>query len=183
MMSRGQAGQDGVVSIRRAVSADAQPLAAVHVRTWQDAYRGLMPQEYLDNLDAGSRREGWERILASTDWPRTGTFVAENDDRIIGFAHVCPARDTDAGDGVGEGTSIYVLASAWGTGAGRALMSAAVDTLRDAAFIEATLWVLDTNARARRFYEIAGWAVDDAERLEQLRGFLVREVRYRRTLA
>jgi hypothetical protein len=62
-------------------------------------------------------------------------------------------------------------------------MSAAVDTLRDAAFIEATLWVLDTNARARRFYEIAGWAVDDAERLEQLRGFLVREVRYRRTLA
>jgi GNAT superfamily N-acetyltransferase len=170
------------VKVRRAERADAQPIAEVHVQTWQDAYRLLMPQDYLDNLDVERRREGWERILAGTDWPRIGAFVAESDDGVIGFAHVCPARDEDAGDAVGEVPSIYVLASAWGTGTGRALMTAAVKTLCDARFSEATLWVLDTNARARRFYEAAGWAVDGAERDEELRGFLVREVRYRRPL-
>lgn len=141
-----------------------------------------MPQDYLDNLDVERRREGWDRILAGTDWPRTGAFVAADDDGIIGFAHVCPSRDEDAGDTVGEVTTVYVLASAWGAGAGRALMTAAVGALRDAGCTEATLWVLDTNARARRFYESEGWTVDGAERLEELRGFPTREVRYRRLL-
>jgi ribosomal protein S18 acetylase RimI-like enzyme len=61
-------------------------------------------------------------------------------------------------------------------------MATAVSTLRDARFREATLWVLETNTRARRFYEAAGWVVDGAERAEELRGFPVREVRYRRPL-
>jgi GNAT superfamily N-acetyltransferase len=170
------------VTVRAAEPGDAESIAVVHVRTWQDAYRGLMPQDYLDNQSVERRREVWERILAEADWPRTGAFVAENSDGVVGFAHVGPARDEDAGGDVGEVNSIYVLARAWGTGAGRALMTAAVSTLRDARFREATLWVLDTNTRARRFYEAAGWVVDGTERAEELRGFPVREVRYRRPL-
>lgn len=173
---------DGRVTVRPAELEDAASIAVVHVRTWQDAYRGLMPQDYLDNQSVERRREVWQRILTETDWPRTGAFVAENGDGVIGFAHVGPARDADASEDVGEVDSIYVLASAWGTGAGRALMTAAVSTLRDARFREATLWVLDTNVRARRFYETAGWAVDGIERTEELGGFPVREVRYRRPL-
>lgn len=180
--ARGPSRHDGSVTVRAAERGDAESIAVVHVRAWQDAYRGLMPQDYLDNQSVERRREGWERILAETDWPRTGAFVAENSDGIIGFAHACPSRDDDASEAVGEVSGVYVLATAWGTGAGRALMTAAVSTLRDARFREATLWVLDTNTRARRFYEAAGWAVDGAELLEESRGFPVREVRYRRPL-
>jgi GNAT superfamily N-acetyltransferase len=170
------------MDIRPAQPTDAAGIAEVHVRSWQDAYRGLLPQDYLDNLDVGRRREGWDRFLATTCWPHTGAFVAEDGDGIIGFTHVGPTRDEGEPRAVGEVTAIYVLDREWGTGAGRALMAAAVATLADAGFAEASLWVLDRNTRARGFYELAGWAVDGAERVEELRGFPLREVRYRRTL-
>jgi GNAT superfamily N-acetyltransferase len=168
--------------IRPAQPTDAAAIAEVHVRSWQDAYRGLLPQDYLDKLDVGRRRAGWDRILAATAWPGTGAFVAECSNGIIGFAHIGPARDEDEPDAVGEMTAIYVLARAWGAGAGRALMAAAVATLADAGFAEASLWVLDGNTRARGFYELAGWAVDGVDRVEERYGFPLREVRYRRTL-
>ncbi len=54
--------------------------------------------------------------------------------------------------------------NAWGTGAGRLLMSAFVERLRESGFEDATLWVLDDNPRARRFYEAAGWTLDGGSR-------------------
>lgn len=90
------------------------------------------------------------------------------------------SRDED-GAGVGEVTAIYLLDSHWGQGAGRELMAAAVEHLGAAGFTEATLWVLESNARARRFYEAAGWRPDGTVKVDESRGFPLREVRYRRT--
>ena len=61
-------------------------------------------------------------------------------------------------------------------------MAAAVDELRVLGFDEAILWVLDGNTRARRFYELAGWQPDGAEKQMVWRGVEVHEVRYRRAL-
>jgi hypothetical protein len=44
---------------------------------------------------------------------------------------------------------------------------------------EATLWVLDTNTRARTFYERKGWAADGATQVDEVWGATVTEVRYR----
>ncbi|MER6578988.1 hypothetical protein [Nonomuraea sp. NPDC001023] len=52
--------------IRKATPADAQAIAEIHVRSWQAAYRGLLPQDHLDGLDPAARRPGWERLLAAT---------------------------------------------------------------------------------------------------------------------
>ena len=158
-------------------------IAIAHVRSWQAAYRGLVPQDYLDNLDAEQRRPVWERILDEAEWPRAGTFVAENDKDIVGFASICPTRDDDAEPAsVGELAAIYLVPEAWGTGLGRELMISGLSALSDAGFGEATLWVLDTNSRARRFYEAAGWHADGAVKQDGRRGFVLNEVRYRRAL-
>lgn len=165
--------------IRAARIEDADGIAAVHVRSWQMAYVGLVPQDYLDTLSVDQRRAAWERILAETAGPRSGTLVAEDDDIVIGFVHLCPTRDADHDSHtVGEIASIYVLAEAWGTGTGRALMAAALDRLTHAGFARATLWVLDTNHRARRFYETGPWQLDGATKRDDLRGFPLSEVRY-----
>ena len=82
----------------------------------------------------------------------------------------------------GELAAIYLLPGAWGKGLGRELMSSALSALSDAGFGEATLWVLDTNSRARRFYEAAGWHADGAVTQDGTRGFVLNEVRYRRPL-
>jgi hypothetical protein len=42
--------------------------------------------------------------------------------------------------------------------------------------------VLETNARARRFYEIAGWMADGGTKVEHRGEVELREIRYRRTL-
>jgi GNAT superfamily N-acetyltransferase len=76
-------------------------------------------------------------------------------------------------------TSIHVLPTAWGTGSGRVLMAAAVDSLRSEGFRAATLWVLRDNERARRVYERAGWSLDGVENDDVVAAVTVTEVRYR----
>lgn len=110
--------------IRRADSGDALAVATVRVRSWQGAYPGLMPRDFLDGMDPSQRREGWERILAATDWPRSAVLLAEGDSGVVGFAGLCPMRDGDADPAaVGEIAAFYVLPEFWGRGVGRALMA------------------------------------------------------------
>jgi GNAT superfamily N-acetyltransferase len=172
------------MEIRRALADDALGVASVHVRSWQAAYRGLLPDMYLDQLDVDARRAAWAGTIAEEDWPRTGTLVAtEANGNVVGFAHVGPARDDDLDPlVVGELASIYVLPQVWGSGVGRRLMLAAVNVLRDAGFGAAILWVLDGNDRAQRFYEIGGWQLDGAAKDIVIAETTLAEVRYRLVL-
>jgi hypothetical protein len=53
------------------------------------------------------------------------------------------------------------------------------DWLRATGFWCATLWALDSNDRARRFYRKAGWVPDGATKVDEREGFSLQEVRYR----
>lgn len=109
--------------------------------------------------------------------------MAEHDfGEIVGFVNHVASRDSEADGSVGEITTIYLLPEHFGEGYGRALMDAATATLREAGFAQATLWVLADNARARRFYELAGWSLDGASKDDELGGMPVTEVRYRHDL-
>ena len=146
----------------------------MHVRAWQTAYRGQLPDDYLDGLRAEERAAGWER-----DRARDPVLVAERDGRVVGFAVVGAAEDPQ---GAGELYAINVDPDHWGTGAGRALLLAGQAELVRLGHGEAVLWVLPGNHRARRFYEAAGWVADGVERSAEVQGVVVPEVRYRRRL-
>jgi GNAT superfamily N-acetyltransferase len=153
------------------------------VRSWQSAYRGLIPQAYLDGLDPAQRRIRWEQNLSETDWSNSGILVADADGEVRGFVGYGPARDDDADpQQIGQVYSVYLMPDAWGRGTGRQLMTAAIEGLTEAGFCQATLWVLDSNARARRFYEAGGWSADGSVMRDDSRGFPLTEVRYRRGL-
>ena len=172
-----------MLTIRRASSEDAAEIAEAHVRSWQGAYRGLIPQDYLDGLDPAQRLAWWEQILASVDWSASGVLVAENDSGVAGFVSYGPARDDDKGqDPIGEIMAIYLAPVAWGQGLGRELMAAALAGLGAAGYAQATLWVLESNERARGFYDAAGFKPDGAVKEDESHGFVLREVRYRRSL-
>jgi L-amino acid N-acyltransferase YncA len=79
--------------------------------------------------------------------------VAVEDGETIGFACTGPSRDGDAGAGEAELLSIYLLERKAGTGTGRLLMSRAITELRSQGCTSAVLWVLESNDRARRFYQ------------------------------
>ena len=167
--------------IRPAVPDDARAIAEVHVASWLAGYRGLMPDETLDALDVDARAARWHKGL--TDGTATA-LVAEDDAGIYGWATVGRSRDPDAGDEVGELWGLYLHPRAWGRGLGRELHGAALDDLRAQGFTVATLWVLESNERARRFYERQGWRDEGsvkADRVGELRT-LVKEARYRLAL-
>jgi len=170
------------VEIRRARPADAPAIAEVHVRSWQGAYPGLIPQDYLDALRPEDRVGWWRDALATTPWPVV--LVAEEDGAVIGFASVSPTRDADDDSStVGELQTIYLHPDAFGRGKGASLLHAALEVLRTAGFTEATLWALETNTRARRFYERHGFVNDGVTKRHDWIAFVATDVRYRITLA
>jgi GNAT superfamily N-acetyltransferase len=168
------------VQVRPATVSDAEALAVVHVRTWQAAYREDVPREYLDALDPARRRQGWEHWIRN-DQPPAGTLVLHHHtDGVIGFINVSPSRDPDTDPlVVGEVKAIYLLPAHWRRGGGRMLMNAGLRRLADADYHEAILWVLETNQRARHFYEASGWHADGSVKTDDSRGFPLVEVRYR----
>jgi GNAT superfamily N-acetyltransferase len=173
----------GAVSIRPAREGDEPGIARVHVASWQHAYRGHMPADFLAALDVGQRAEAWRQRLPAARRSRGDILVALSGDDVVGFAHYGPSRDEDADPGrTGEIGAIYLRPATIGQGVGRRLMAGAVAGLAGLGYADATLWVLDGNDRARRFYERAGWAADGTELTDASRGFPIREVRYRLAL-
>lgn len=170
------------VEIRVAEIGDVPGIAEVQVRTSQAAYRGHVPDAVLDALSVDTRIEVWNTILSESSWPAPAILVADDNARIAGFVHLCPSRDHDAGPEIGEVAAIYLMPEHWGKGWGQALLDRAVATLQLAGFCAATLWVLDFNARARRFYEAGGWQADGATRVESRASYSRCELRYRRAL-
>ncbi|GAA4560138.1 GNAT family N-acetyltransferase [Planotetraspora kaengkrachanensis] len=170
--------------IRPAEPADADSIATVHVRSWQAAYVGLMPQDHLDGLEPAMRLPLWERLLRESSLPRSGALVADVDGSVAGFAGFGPGRDDDVDpESVAEITTIYLLPEVWGAGVGGGLMNAALDVLASAGYERAALWVVDANTRARRFYERGGWRPDGAVQRDESDGFPLTEIRYRRPLS
>jgi GNAT superfamily N-acetyltransferase len=161
------------VRVRAASGSDAEAIERIRIRGWQTAYRHVFPAAELDGMEVDWAR--WSRRL---ERPPAGwrTFVAEDIDRVLGFASVGPSRDERR---TGELYAIYVDPDVWASGVGSLLIERAEHQLA-AEYAEATLWVLDENARARRFYEGAGWRADDARKVDEHLGIAVPEVRYRK---
>lgn len=168
-----------MIEVRPAAESDVQTLAAVHVQAWQDAYRGQMPDDFLDGLSIPSFERWWRAEVTSPDRP---TWVGVLDSTIRGFTTVGASRDQDA-DGAGEVWAINMVRQAWGSGLGQMLFDTGTAWLAEQRFADATLWVLDTNARARRFYERNGWRPDGATKVDDRGTFRLHEVRYRIALA
>jgi ribosomal protein S18 acetylase RimI-like enzyme len=190
-----------MVVIRSASTVDAPQIAAVMRDSWFAAYEGIIARQLIDQAttpDGGARvrqsfrTRPWQRMIAAVarhPRPAAGADAAPG---IVGYASFGPERDvlgtswphprTAAGaEGrVAELYALYVRPAWWSTGTGRALMDQVLTRLSAAGYRYMTLWVLEDNARARRFYERAGFAPDDARHL--LGDFGVTEIRYRRDL-
>ncbi len=166
-------------SVRPAVVRDAESIARVHVQSWQAAYRGLVPDSFLDALRWEERLQRWEGLLADSSPARGSTLVAvTGQDNVVGFVSTGPARDEDiAGRGFVEVYAIYVSPGAWGRGEGTSLIRAAQAAVpRRAPGL--VLWVLTGNERGRRFYERIGFRPDDATKVVDIGGRQLDELRY-----
>ncbi|KAF2410972.1 L-amino acid N-acyltransferase YncA [Pseudomonas antarctica] len=166
--------------IRHASPADARAIAQVHISSWQQAYRDLMPADYLNSLGATlARRESF--WISSIESGESNVWVAQVNKQVVGWISVGASRDEDAAaDNTGEVMALYVEAEHWQTGVGLALWNAGLQFLTEQGFQHLTLWVLARNKRAIRFYRRAGCVEDTgSERTLERGGVKLVEVRYR----
>jgi ribosomal protein S18 acetylase RimI-like enzyme len=168
----------GTFHIREATEHDARAISEVRVRTWQEAYRDILPTNFLNDLsvDAGEKR--WLELLRKPA-PDRRTLVAESAGQVVGFVIAGVLRGESPQPVIGEVYAIYVLPDHWGQGVGRGLLSRAETELIEQGYREAMLWVLADNQRARTFYERAGWHADGGTKRDTFGGREVTEVRYR----
>jgi GNAT superfamily N-acetyltransferase len=191
-----------VVVIRSAGTADAAQIAVVMRDSWFAAYDGIIAPAIIDRAtapDGGARirqsfrTRPWQRVIAAVEPNGSSANGSSANGSIVGYASFGPERDVlempwpypltpEGSDGqVAELYALYVHPAWWSTGTGRALMERVLAKVRMAGYTCITLWVLEANDRARRFYQRAGFAPDGARHaLDDLGG--VTEMRYRRAL-
>ena len=137
--------------IRSAVPNDADAIARVHIDSWLTTYRGLMPDNVLDNLSFDRRREWWQSILRDQ---AEQVLVAEEDSQVVGFTYFGAERENDPVYR-GELYAIYLLMDYQKKGIGRLLFKASAEGLLKLGMNNMLLWVLSINP-ARHFYERLG---------------------------
>ncbi|MET9873728.1 GNAT family N-acetyltransferase [Actinacidiphila glaucinigra] len=166
-----------MTDVRVMTRDDIDAVAAVRVRGWQTAYAGIVPQSYLDAMDAGAdaeRRKEW----FDAGGKRVDNLVATDGGEVTGWAALGPYRGEPDDAEVGELYALYVRPDRIGRGAGRALMDAVRARAGERGFRSLRLWVLADNARALRFYERAGFAPDGTDQIEMYDGVPLKELRY-----
>lgn len=142
------------IRIRPAVLSDAPTIAALHLASWRDAYRGLAPAEAYETLTEAVRLARWTAIL-TTPRPDHATFVAEQDGRLLGVGVGAPPSERAFGPR-GEVRSLYVDPAAKRMGIGRRLLGEVAARLAAWDYPGVALGVVAGNAPAIAFYESLG---------------------------
>ncbi len=143
---------------RQATPQDARAIAEVHVDAWRSTYKGIVSDEFLENLSYEKRESQWKaRFSDGNNAPLV--HVVENEySNVVGFAACGPGRTKEL-DFDGEIYAIYIAQQHQRKGYGRELIKASVSALADSGINSMAIWVLEENLPSRRFYESMGGVV------------------------
>jgi GNAT superfamily N-acetyltransferase len=142
----------GLAQIRLAELADARAIATIHVDAWRVAYRGIMPDLLLENLDSDEVTNRWiERIRLQA----TRIYVASASGKVVGWAAFRSLRDSVPVRE--ELLGLYLAPDHWRKGYGTLLYRTGEEDCRDSGGSEISLWVLAKNYGARLFYQKHGY--------------------------
>ena len=126
----------------------------VHCTSWQDVYRGIVCDRYLDSMTV-------EATTARARQFPENTLIAKDKEKVVGFAVYGPSRDEDLTD-AGEVIAIYVLSEYYDCKIGYRLMNEAISRLKE--YNTILVWVLEKNERAIRFYHKLGFEFDGCKK-------------------
>ncbi len=150
---------------------DAEALARVHVQSWRETYRGLLPDSFLDGMSVETYALRWARTLTFQK-PGEATLALADRCGLVGYASGGPARGRSW-----HVSTLYLLRSAQRRGEGRRLLTALVRVFADEGGGPLTITALRDNVAAHGFYQRMG-GVADAPRFTAGPGGIVCEVNY-----
>lgn len=140
--------------IRNATLEDAEKVAYIHVKAWQESYQGIIDQNYLDTISFSDRLILRKKILMNPK-PAQINLVAVHDNKIVGFCDGGVAFDLSEAYH-GEIYALYILDGFKRYGIGKTLLNYVNRHLEQHLLIPYVTWVLEENKTACRFYEKHG---------------------------
>lgn len=163
------------IQIRPAQVEDAAGIAHVHVDSWRTSYKGIVPDEVLNNLSYERREEMWRNGLSNPERTNYDFVAVDEHGRIVGFVTGGTLRDGDPSY-ESELYAIYLLKEVQGQGIGRRLMLTFVKRLLQNGITSMLLWVFEDNP-SRKFYEAMGGQAIQSQPME-IGGVTMNEVAY-----
>ena len=161
--------------IRPAEPRDAVGIAKVHVESWRSTYRGIVPDNVLENLSE-SRREKYWREDAIPDTAQVIYIASRPGGEIVGFVSGGPEREeVDGYDG--ELFAIYMNLKWSRHGIGTQLFRVYTRTMVQLGYRSILVWVLADNPMGRGFYEKMG-GIRVAKKSIQIGGDDLEEIAY-----
>jgi ribosomal protein S18 acetylase RimI-like enzyme len=150
------------VEIRSATRNDWRELAAVHTESYRSTYRGIMPDDYLDDFTVDRLEKCYQQDLNAGTKQIGLLFV---DRKAAGFIAFGKCSDVDLDARYGEIREIYFLQAYQAKGLGTKLIEWASGKLKELGYSHVSVWVLEDNAKARMFYERLGFTFDGTEKV------------------
>lgn len=149
---------------------DRLAISRIYEESWKYAYKGIVPQDYLDSIPEGQ----W---VSHIEQGNRKNLVMVQEGIIIGTSGFGKSRMAEM-NGFGEIISLYFLPEYMGKGYGRLLLQAVVSELKKMGFSKMFLWVLEENQNARHFYEKCGFVQTERYLLSDIGGKVLKEVQY-----
>ncbi len=158
--------------LRKALTSDAETLAALHTESWRSAYRGILSDDYLDGTIFDERKSYWQKSLIAPEPDRRFILIAEREGEAVAFVSVYLDEEPDYGALL---HNLHVRPHLKGQGLGKLLMSEAARWTIAQNVKQMYLWVFEANIEARKFYEALGGRVVE-EKLESVAGNVERNL-------
>nr|WP_244099735.1 GNAT family N-acetyltransferase [Burkholderia ambifaria] len=148
------------ITLRSAMSHDAEHVARLHTLSWQSAYSHILPAAYLSDEAPTEHASRWRRYFDRNEAEWGLVLIAESDGAPIGF--VSAERPVDSALGVLL-DCLHVLPAYHGSGIGKRMIEAVRAWTRNIGVDKVHLLVLEGNVRAIGFYEHNGWRLAGVE--------------------
>lgn len=139
------------IIIRKMKIEDAETVTDVLINSWKTAYRGIISDEYLNNMDKDTLLE--RRRKQYRDY-----IVAVSDSQIVGYCWYVNNNSftNDLSEIDSEVVALYVKPELIRHGLGRKMLLYAIDDLKKQDRKNMVIWCLKDNIPARKFYENMG---------------------------
>ncbi|SAK77127.1 N-acetyltransferase GCN5 [Caballeronia calidae] len=168
-----QAVDGAKVSLRVATPADTALIASMHARNWAAAYRGILPDRYIDHELPGERAAHWIARMKEIEAGAGCVLIAEHEGDAVGF--VCLVEPDETGSVLVD--NLHALPGHRGLGTGTVMLNEAARWARARGARQLHLSVLEQNAAAIGFYESRGWKLD-AREADHMAGIDLFSLRY-----
>ncbi|HVM14545.1 MAG TPA: GNAT family N-acetyltransferase [Egibacteraceae bacterium] len=173
----------GGPAVREAKISDAAAIAALQVRSWKAAYRGIVPASFLDSLREDAWLDRWANQLNAPARDGVHQLVSTAAPAAPPCAvAVCGPALKPTATLTGQLYVLYADPAVWGRGHGAALLRRVEQLLAADGHAGALLWVAADNNRSIGFYQHHGWVQDGETQREEVAGAIFDEVRMVREL-